>query len=223
MKWSSLLCAAISLLSDTSLNGQIKAKPESILIHSTMQLDGGHSLGMVVSSKEQKYIRATIHNQKKTAGATIIYDGKVIALVEGETFQTTARVLSGAEAAANLFDLIALNPEYHFKKFDGFNFKTPAFKAYRLELQMEAKAFKETERYRPIKALLYEEHDAGSTLLRSIKYISFFDLPDPYLQPRELTFTDESTGEIGRISVQKVEYNVGLPDFLFDLGDESDK
>ena len=65
MKWSSLLCAAISLLSDTSLNGQIKAKPESILIHSTMQLDGGHSLGMVVSSKEQKYIRATIHNQKK--------------------------------------------------------------------------------------------------------------------------------------------------------------
>jgi outer membrane lipoprotein-sorting protein len=75
-----------------------------------MQLDGGHSLGMVVSSKEQKYIRATIHNPDKTAGATIIYDGKVIALVEGETFQTTARILSGAEAAANLFDLIALNP-----------------------------------------------------------------------------------------------------------------
>jgi hypothetical protein len=156
-------------------------------------------------------------------GVSIVLNKNTIQSIEESNLKSSVRTLKGEDAASNLLDLIALNPDYHFSGRDAYNFKIPIFEAYRLELQMEAKPFKETERYRPMKALLYEEHDAGSTLLRSIKYISFFDPTDPYFQPRELTFTDESTGEIGHISVQKVEYNVGLPDFLFDLGDQSGK
>jgi hypothetical protein len=178
---------------------------------------------MLVSSKGRKYIRASIRNPKKTAGADIIYDGKAVAIVERGSPQKRSRVLSGEEAAANLFDLIALNPEYHFKNIDGFNFNIPTFKTYRVELQREAEPFEETERYRPVKALLYESYDADSTLLRSIEYMEFFNQIDPYFQPKKISFTDAKTGEIGHIAVDKIEYNIGLPSFLFEIPGNTDK
>ena len=223
MKLSTLLCLAICLVSNTYLSAQIKGQPVSILIHSNMHPEGGHSVRMVVKIKEQKYIRASIRNPNKTAGADIICDGKEVAIVERGSPQKRSRVLSGEEAATSLFDLIALNPEYHFKNIDGFDFNIPTFRAYRVELLTEAEPVEETERYRPVKALLYKEHDAGSTLVRTIEYIKFFDQTDPYFQPKELTFTDVSTGVIGHITVDKFEYNVGLPSFLFEIGDETNK
>lgn len=220
---STLLCLAILLLGGTCLSAQILEKPKSIVSHSTIQFNGDNSFGMLVSSKGRKYIRASIRNPKKTAGADIIYDGKSVAVVERGSTQKRSRVLSGEEAAANLFDLIALNPEYHFKEIDGFNFNIPTFITYRVELQREAEPLEETERYRPVKALLYKEHDAGSTLLRSIEYISFFDQTDPYFQPKEISSTDVKTGDIGHITVDKIEYNIGLPSFLFEIRGNTDK
>jgi len=222
-KRNTLLCLAICLLGGTSLSAQVQGQPISIVTHSSIHLDGENSFGMLVSIKGRKYIRASIRNPKKTAGADIIYDGKAVAIVERGSPQKRSRVLSGEEAAANLFDLIALNPEYHFKNIDGFNFNIPTFKAYHVELQTEAETIKETERYRPKKALLYKGHDADGTLVRTIEYIKFFDQTDPYFQPKELTFTDVSTGVIGHITVDKFEYNIGLPSFLFEIGDETNK
>ena len=219
-RWNTLICLAICLIGSSSLCAQIRGETISIVIHSTIQLDGDKSFEMVVSSKEQKYIRASIRNAKKTAGVDIIYDGKEIAVVERGNLESKSRFLSGEEAAANLFDLIALNPEYHFRKIDWFNFNIPKLKTYRVELQNETEPLKETERYKPAKALLYKDHDTGSILLRSIEYISLFDQIDPYFQPKELAFTDNRTGVVGHITVHKVEYNVGLPDFLFEISRE---
>ena len=220
--WSTLICLAISLIGDTSLSAQIQAKPISIVIHSTIQLNGHEPFSMLISTKEQKYIRASVRNPKKTAGADIIYNGKAIAVVERGTPKSKSQFVSGDEAATDLFDLIALNPEYHFRKIDGFNFNIPTFKAHRVELQTEMEPVKETERYRPVKALLYKEQDAVSTLVRIAEYTEFFDQTDPYFQPKELTYTDITTGDIGHITVDKIEYNVGLPSFLFDISDETD-
>ena len=116
MKWVILFCLAICLVSDTSVSAQIKGQPVSILIHSTIHLESGQSVKLVVTSKEKKYIRASIRNPKKMARADIIYDGKAITMVEKGTLQSKSRVVSGDEAATNLFDLFALNPEYYFKK-----------------------------------------------------------------------------------------------------------
>lgn len=223
MKWGILLSLAICLVSDTSLSAQITGQPVSILTHANIHLEGGQSVRMVMTSKEQKYIRASIRNQKKTTLADIIYDGKAIAIVAMESPQKRSRVLSGEEAATSLFDLIAINPEYHFKNIDSFNLNIPTFKAYRVELQTEAEPVEETERHRPVKALLYKEHDAGSTLVRSIEYMEFFDQTDPYFQPKKISFTDVKTGDIGHITVDKIEYNIGLPSFLFEIRGNTDK
>ena len=222
-KCNTLLCLAICLLGGASLSAQIQGQPISIVTHSSIQLDGENSFGMLVSSKGSKYIRASIRNPKKTAGADIIYDGKAVAIVERGSTQKRSRVLSGEEAAANLFDLIALNPEYHFKEIDGFNFNIPTFKAYHVELQTEAEPVKETERYRPKKALLYKGHDADGTLVRTIEYMEFFNQIDPYFQPKKISFTDVKTGDIGHITVDKIEYNIGLPSFLFEIRGNTDK
>ena len=221
--WSTLICLAICLLGGTSLSAQVQGQPISIVTHSSIHLDGENSFGMLVSSKGSKYIRASIRNPKKTAGADIIYDGKAVAIVERGSTQKRSRVLSGEEAAANLFDLIALNPEYHFKEIDGFNFNIPTFKAYHVELQTEAEPVKETERYRPKKALLYKGHDADGTLVRTIEYMEFFNQIDPYFQPKKISFTDVKTGDIGHITVDKIEYNIGLPSFLFEIRGNTDK
>lgn len=223
MKWGILLSLAICLVRDTSLSAQITGQPVSILTHATIHLESAQSVRMVMTSKEQKYIRASIRNQKKTTLADIIYDGKAIAIVVMESPQKRSLVLSGEEAATNLFDLIAINPEYHFKNIDGFNLNIPTFKAYRVELQTEAEPVEETERHRPVKALLYKEHDAGSTLVRSIEYMEFFDQADPYFQPKKISFTDVKTGDIGHITVDKIEYNIGLPSFLFEIRGNTDK
>ena len=220
--WSTLICLAISLIGDSSLCAQIQAEPISIVIHSTIQLNGHEPFEMLISTKEQKYIRASVRNPKKTAGADIIYNGKAIAIVERGTPQSKSRFVSGDEAATDLFDLIALNPEYHFRKIDGFNFNIPTFEAYRVELQPEVEPFKETGRYRPAKALLYREQNAISTLVRIAEYTEFFDQTDPYFQPKKLTINDLTTGDIGQITVDKIEYNVGLPSFLFDISDKTD-
>ena len=104
MKWGILLCLAICLVSDTSVSAQIKGQPVSILIHSTIHLESGQSVRLVVTSKEKKYIRASIRNPKKMARAEIIYDGKAITMVEKGTLQSKSRVVSGDEAATNLFE-----------------------------------------------------------------------------------------------------------------------
>lgn len=172
-------------------------------------------LDMVVSTKKQKFIRASIFNPTKTAGATIVYNDKKIQTHEESGSESSLRMLSGEDAAGNLFDLLALNPEYHFSKDDSFNLKIPVFDGYRLELLKEDTPIAGTDRYRPKKMLLYEVGDTDDSLIRSIEYISYFEMIEPYLLPKEIKFIDESTGETGRITVQKVEYNVGLPDFLF--------
>ena len=65
MKWGILLSLAICLVSDTSLSAQITGQPVSILTHATIHLESAQSVRMVMTSKEQKYIRASIRNQKK--------------------------------------------------------------------------------------------------------------------------------------------------------------
>ncbi len=186
-----------------------------------MQAKGGVSLNMISSSKKQKYLRVSIHNPTKTAGATIVYNSKTVRTLEESANESSIRTLSGEDAAGNLFDLIGLNPDYHFKINGGFNFKTPVFEGYRVELINEDQPIKETNRYRPSKLLLYKIDETTESLIRSIEYLSFFENIEPYIQPKEIKFTDESTGETGSISIQKFEYNVGLPNFLFELGEDT--
>jgi hypothetical protein len=53
--------------------------------------------------------------------------------------------------------------------------------------------------------------------------MEFFNQIDPYFQPKKILFTDAKTGDIGHIAVDKIEYNIGLPIFLFEIPGNTDK
>ena len=118
---------------------------------------------MVVSSKEQKYIRASIRNPKKTAGADIIYNGKAIAVV-GEPLQGKSRVVGGDEAAADLFGPHRTQSEYHSERLMGLILTFRLSRHTVLSFKRRPEPDEETDRCRPLKALLYKEQDAVSSL-----------------------------------------------------------
>lgn len=202
-----------------TLEGQVRVIPESILIHSELSMESGLKLNLIVFTKEQDLIRASIHPADKSFGAVVAYDGQAVKMQEEIIDVYPTKVLEGEDAAGNLFDLIALNPEYHFRKWDGFDLESKVLQGFRIEIQREEDPIAGTEIYEPISLKLFKVEESGETLIRSTLYNQFFKNKEHYLQPKILTFTDETTGEKGTIKVENVEYNVGLPDFLFELPD----
>ena len=192
-------------------------KPESILIYSTMSMEDGLTMDLATFTKEQKFIRGSIYTDKKLAGAIISYNGESIGIHEKMATPTPPRALSGDDAASNLVDLIALNPDYHFREKDGFNFNIHIFNGYRVELLREDAPIEGTEIYLPTALKLYKKVESDERLIRSIQYSTFFEQLEPYIQPKKLTLVDEATGEEGHIFIDSVHYNAGLPDFLFVL------
>lgn len=220
MKWFHILGVIVFLTSLTFLNGQRPATTESILVHSRMHTDNDTELNLIVFTKGQKLIRASMHPANKSHGAVIAYDGQIVKVQEEIVDVYPTKVLEGEDAADNLFDLIALNPEYHFRKRDGFNLEAQVLQGFRIEIQRKEYPIAGTEIYKPISLKLYKVSDSSETLIRSAQYDHFFKDKKPYLQPKALTFTDETNGEKGKIIVESVEYNAGLPDFLFELPDD---
>lgn len=219
MKWYHYIGVTVLLIGAVTLHGQARIIPESILIHSELSMESGLKLNLIVFTKEQDLIRASIHPADKSFGAVVAYDGQAVKMQEEIIDVYPTKVLEGEDAAGNLFDLIALNPEYHFRKWDGFDLESKVLQGFRIEIQREDDPIEETEIYKPISLKLFKVEASGDTLIRSTQYNQFFKNKEPYLQPKLLTFTDETTGEKGTIKVEKVEYNVGLPDFLFELPD----
>lgn len=219
MKWYHYIGVIAWLIGAATLQGQVRTIPESILIHSELSMESGLTLNLIVFTKEQDLIRASIHPADKSFGAVVAYDGQTVKMQEEIIDVYPTKVLEGEDAAGNLFDLIALNPEYHFRKWDGLNLDSKVLQGFRIEIQREESPIKEPETCKPISLKLFKVEELGDTLIRSTQYSQFFKNKEPYLQPKLLTFTDETTGENGTIKVKSVEYNVGLPDFLFKLPD----
>ena len=109
-----------------------------------------------------------------------------------------------------------MNPDFHFKT-DEPNYKTPILDGYTIKLVRNQKTETETPE-RPISAKLYRLTDKQPDLLRSIQYIEFFPQNEKnYYQPKKITFIDHTNASEGEILIDKVTYNSGIADFIFEL------
>ena len=189
----------------------------SIRIHATMTNEVTE-LDLSVIKKNQNRIRVATLEKRGASGRIIqVFSNDQIVEVWENVSGNEKRSLSRLDAATSLFDLISLTPDYHFRSPKGFDLNSQVFKGYRVELQYSKSMKNTVADDQPKKLLLYQVSESDQQLIRSIHYVSFFEKVEPYLQPKELTFSDETTGETGRIIIQSLEYNVGLPDFLFRL------
>ncbi|MDG1241258.1 MAG: hypothetical protein P8P52_01725 [Opitutae bacterium] len=211
-----LICIGIFALGAINAHAQIHTNTESIRLHGNMSM-GETNLNLTLITKGQNKLRATIRGKNHLTRAHIIHNQEQLWTKNSINGQESVRQLEGKNAAENLLDLLALNPEFHFKDRNGFDLSSPIFEGYSIEYTQSEKPNLNTGKCTPKALQLSEITDGEAHLIRSIRYISFQKKTTPFIQPKELTLTDEITGEIGKIVIHKVVYNTPLANFLFEL------
>jgi len=194
-------------------------KPDHIRLHGTIESQGIR-LNLSVATKEQKKIRAVVHDDAKSVVMHIVFNQGNLYLRETHSGKRTTRLVVGDEAATNLVDLLALNPDYHFRGEDSLNLGAFESAGYSIELKRAENPIKKSEIYPPTELRLRKKEGDRIVLLRIIKYLDFHDSDMAYLQPKCLEFKDHQSGDSGTIKIDTVGYNPGLPDFLFEINSE---
>lgn len=193
----------------------------AIRLHGTMSADGFEARLSVIS-KDQNKIKATLSNAQRTIVVDVYFiDNKVYLTKQSPDGKTEHGKLEGDEAASHLLELLAFNPDYHFGNSDEFDLSTPALGRFKVALTRSETAIEETEVHPPQSVSVYREDAHGATPIRTVRYLKFRDQIEPFLQPTEMEFVDEKTGKRGSISIDKIEYNAGLPDFLFEIPEKT--
>lgn len=194
----------------------------SIRSHAEVRVFGSTTLETAVLKKGQDKIRMVVKDQAKPAASVwIIYNnGRITRELRGENGRS-AYSPQGTEAAVYLFDLLALNPNYHFPEDrNGFNLECSVLEGFSIEIERErAEADSSDKEPVPtIKAIhLHEVDGQQRNLLRSIEYVAFKKFEGSIREPSRMRFMDGQTGTMGRIEVGLIAYNAGIPDFIFEL------
>jgi len=215
-----LALALVTLCCASELPAQVLEPVRSIRAHGEMEANG-RLLKLSQATKGQEQIRASILAPDGSASVTIYFNGRKIHLQEDLPDRQSVRELSGEDAATHLLDLLALNPEYHFRPIDGFNLQHPVFEGFSLEIKRaeapdDADEGEPGEQTRPIAQIrLIDLSLERNPTIRTIRYLENFPDGRHGQAPRKIAFTEDRTGEGGTITLKEYQYNVGLPDFLF--------
>lgn len=219
-RFSAILLALAFISLATPLPGQYREEIRSIRVHGEMELNG-RTLNLSQSIKGQDRIRATIQAKSGQANVTVFLIGEKILLEEDLPDKKRVRQLSGSDAATHLLDLLALNPEYHFRRTEGFDLRHPALKGFSLKIRREEipdpdSRSQANQQMQPIAQIqLFDDSRKKDTLIRSIRYLERFPEGPHGRSPRKIEFIDHTTGATGTITLNEYEYNAGLLDFLF--------
>lgn len=213
MKRLGCLFFGLLLLADLTA---FQREPDAIRLHGTMT-SAGITVNLSVIAKAQHQIKATVSNSTKSVSIEVFFNEDGLHLHEQYADGTRQlKQLTGDLAASHLLDLLAVNPHYHFRDRNGFQTDGPACEGYRFVLVRANAPLEGTELY-PIRSIsIHKDGEAENPPLRTIRYLEFMESTEPYLQPKTMEFIDEVSGESGTIRIHKVEYNAGLPDFLFE-------
>lgn len=195
---------------------------QSIRIHGEI-LNPQGNLPLTVLKKGQDRIRATIHNRQKTAIMTLYVNRRQLRHAQQIGDDLEVRELSGSDAAAQLVDILALTPDYHFRPDGGFDMGHPTLKGFALQIR-RAEALAPTDHGQPIEEIsLLDISREGDQVIRTIRYLENFPQNGDGQKPRKIAFTDNTTGKIDTIIIDEYGYNVGLPDFLFEAPQLSER
>ena len=209
---ASLLAACFSA---PLLSAQLPDPIRSIRVHGEITV-GERTLNLSQATKGQDQIRSSVLAPDGSAVVTVFFNQDKIYVEEDLPDRKNIREIKGEDAAAHLLELLALNPEYHFRRENGFDRNHPLLENYSLRILRERvdDGSKNKQLIREIN--LMDESPGENSILRTIRYRDFFPAEKDIRVPRTITFTDNTTGESGTIHLEAFSHNVGLPDFLFE-------
>lgn len=189
---------------------------ETIVVRAEMITEDGR-LDLTAYKRGQDLIRATIQDKSGRFGVDVIHKDGRIHTIERLDEETRVHELTGDEAATHLLDLLALTPRYHFDKSNIFNLKTPVFRDYRVDF---ISSEEDNESVLPSKLRLYKKTNDTEVLIREIIYSHSSRQPQKHtLELWELELRDLVDGKNGNIVLKKMDYNAGVPMFLFSIPD----
>lgn len=210
--WSAILLVAF--FSASLLSAQVKEPVRSIRVHGEMKA-GERSLNLVQIVKSQNQIRSSIIAADGVSKVTMFFANDAITLEENLAGERTIRRLSGADAAAYLLDLLALNPEYHFPSKGGFDLQHPIFDGYSVRVQRGPAEDTADEDQLIREIHLIDPSNEEDPVIRTIRYEAYLPADNFGRAPASITFIDNTNGDTGKVRLKEYRYNVGLPDFLF--------
>ena len=178
----------------------------------------GSSLDLTLAAKNQNQIRATLHRPSHSARITVFYLNDTLVLSEDQGTSRTIHKMEKEEAARQLMELIALSPHYFFDNANLPIFDSSIFDDYILELKMQEIGYNSgqmptSENKKPERMTLYIKETTEP--IHTIEYISFLEDNKHAPQPSKLIIRNDKTKIESEIAIEKIEYNPGLPDFLF--------
>jgi len=189
----------------------------SMRVHGVLKR-GGTELGLSVVKKGQGRMRASVAERASSDKLVFLYRGGRLHAIRGSAEgERRVRRLRGDAAARKLFDLVALTPDFHFREKGGFDFSAGVFRGYEVELRRTSPAEGETGPGRPKTASLAKRGDGGRSVLRRATYKRSADFGGPRPVPAEIVFREPGDPAPGTLVVESVQYNPGVPDFVFDL------
>lgn len=188
----------------------------SILIHAKVVTEVGE-VPFIVMKKGQDKMRTTVKNPNARNSIIVTYlDDKVSNIFE-LNLKLSEVAVSQKEAAAQLFDMLMLNPAFHISQSDGFNFETEVFEGYRMEIEVEEISEDPLiERINGAKLFAECHNGERERLIRSVEIKQFGMFDEEIEEPVELVFTDEESNEHSTVSILSLAYNSGIADFVFD-------
>lgn len=192
------------------------AEKQTIIARGSIQ-DGRDSLNVIMSATEQSALKMTIFNESRSVKISIIFSQGEVFVSESAEEHSESRRLNESESARYLVDMLAVNPDHHFKRIDGFNTDTAALSGYSVILNFPEIEIDSAQRPIPTSIELYRiNKEEPKQLIRRIEYKSFHEPHGQYLRPKELLFIDVINKRKGKMVLDSFEYNLGVPSFIFE-------
>lgn len=189
---------------------------ESIKIHAKMT-SGVHEVPFYVVKKSQDKLRSTASDGRGLVSFTTLLNNDTLFNITNIQSNIESSELSGDEAAAQLFDLLMLNPEYHFRKQEGFPLNSKIFSRYHISFdRTKHKNASFQEHIIGAKLFKNDTDSESKILIRSVQITNFRVFKREINEPEQLSYTDEESGETTEVTITGIDYNIGIGDFIFD-------
>lgn len=207
----SLLCVTTLLGLVSNANPLSPSKVESITSYVRTE-SNGVALDLKIVTKKNKGIRTTLVSPDGNSRAVLIFNQETLYLHQERGLeQAYSGRLTGREAAENIFQMLAINPCYHFLS-EAPVLRTTILNHYEIILDRET----HHEFLMPKRLLLYKGTSTEGELLSTIEFIDFFPSKIPFYQPKTLQVINHSNQTKDQVQVKSFSYNLGLANYLFE-------
>lgn len=193
--------------------GEIK----SIRTHALFQ-SGDQEMDVTLVKQGQDLMRLSSGNRNRSYELALVYRSNSVhrrEWINAEPFESEKQP---DNQFTDLFDMVAINPFYHFERQNKFDMSFFKENGYWIEYKKADTSVDDgfIENV-PFSLKLYRDKGGRSILLRKADYKSIMKRSDGIVQPEEIVFTNELTGKTVRVIITKLEINMAPPAFLFEI------